>query len=51
MNKKRLEDVKKKRQHRHDRKQKRVAVKKEKRGKALEEIEAKLETMSAEEAK
>ena len=40
MNKKRLEDVKKKRQHRHDRQQKRAAVKKEKREKALEEIEA-----------
>ena len=50
MNKKRLEDVKKKRQHRHDRQQKWAAVKKEKREKALEEIEAKLETMSAEEA-
>ena len=50
MNKKRLEDVKKKRQHRHDRKQKRAEVKKEKREKALEEIEAKLEIMSAEEA-
>ena len=50
MNKKRLEDVKKKRQHRHDRQQKRAAVKKEKREKALEEIEVKLENMSAEEA-
>merc|ERR1711862_652353 len=50
MNKKRLEDVKKKRQHRQDRQQKRAAVKKEKRDKAYEEIEAKLEIMTAEEA-
>ena len=42
--------MKKKRQHKHDRQQKRGMVKKEKREKALEEIEAKLEIMSAEEA-
>ena len=51
MNKKRLEDVKKKRQHRHERQQKRAAVKKGKCEKAFEEIEVrKLEEMSAGEA-
>ena len=48
VNKKRLNDAKKKRQHRHERQQKRAAVKQEKREKALEEIEVKLEQMSAE---
>ena len=38
MDKKRLEDVKKKHQYRHERQQERAAVKKEKRDKALEEI-------------
>ena len=50
MNKKRLEDVKKKRQHKHTKQQKRAAVKKEKREKALEEVKVKLENLSAEEA-
>ena len=51
MNKKRLEDVKKKRHHRHERQQKRAAVKRGKRKKAFEEIEVrKLEEMSAGEA-
>ena len=48
VNKKRLNDAKKKRQHRRERQQKRAAVKQEKRKKALEEIEVKLEQMSAE---
>ena len=50
MNKKRLEDVKKKRQHKHTKQQQRAAVKREKREKALEEVKVKLENLSAEEA-
>ena len=49
MNKKRLEDVRSASTG-HDRQQKRAVVKKEKCEKALEEIEEKLEIMSAEEA-
>ena len=50
MNKKRLDDVKKKCQHKHTKHQKRAAIKKEKRDKALEEVKLKLENLSAEEA-
>ena len=50
MNKKRLQDVEKKRQHIQTKQLQRAAVKKEKREKALEEVKVKLEKMSAEEA-
>ena len=50
MSKKRLQDMEKKRQHKRNKQLQRAAVKKEKREKALEEVQVKLEKMSAEEA-
>ena len=49
IDKNRLKDVKKKRQHKHTKQQKQAAVKKKKCEKALEEVKVKLENLSAEE--
>ena len=49
MNKKRLQDIKKKRTARKTKQQEKAAIKKEMREKAVEEVKVKLENMSAEE--